>query len=321
MTGRCVFFLGKLRKVVTWKGVDGVVLTIRGAVRFIPLSRIEKRHVRLVNPIDLPLNRSRLQYWIKVLSEKPTRSWNPIKLLKKEKYLPGEVNKIEYLLTEWVDGNMGPLRNALTGKTRMDPVMAAVVFDYYHMTQAGLRVKFPTKETFTVYRGVPAKGVISLIRRDMTVPPIRSYTSRLRTADWFSTLEDVNGIRGGAVVKVQAPRRVIFHSDDVFPFHRFVGEGMGNEKEYILLTPLKAEFVRKPRVFVLDEDPNVFVDLTDVPVSEWPKLYEKILVEALVVKLHGKAYTIKKGKVKILDDESFNWLSIVRELRKRGLIS
>ncbi|MCD6434197.1 MAG: hypothetical protein J7L14_01140, partial [Candidatus Diapherotrites archaeon] len=245
----------------------------------------------------------------------------PIKLLKKEKYLSLEVNKIEYLLTEWVDGRMEPLRNALTGKVKMDPVMAAVVADYYHMTQAGLRVKFPTKETFALYRGLPAKGVVSLIRRDMTIPPIRSFTSRLRTADWFSTLEDAMGIRGGAVVKVKAPRRAIFHSDDVFPFHRFIGEEMGSEKEYILLTPLKAELVRKPRVFVLDEDPNIFVDLTDAPLSEWPKLYEKVLVEALAVKLSGKAYIVEKGKVKILDDENFNWLSIVRELRKKGLVS
>jgi len=313
-----VFFLNKLRKVITYQGKKGVILTIRGRVRFIPLDHIKRRPVFIP---DLPssLNHDRLQHWTSILFRKPSRTWDPFELLHKEGYSTLDVKWLKDLVEIWFAGSLPPLRNILIRKERVDPIGAAVISDYYHITQAGLRIKFPNKTTYRLYRGVPARGVIRLIKRDMTVPPVRSYTTRRRIARGFCELEDRSGIVRGGVIRINAPIESIFHSDDVFPLNKLAGDPF-SEKEYIVLNALPAKLVFKPAAFKRSRKPQLQVSLWNVPFSQWPEMYEKVLLMPRSVKLYGKAYMVREGKVMILNDEDFNWLSIVRDLRKKGYL-
>jgi len=313
-----VFFLNKLRKVITYHGKKGVILTIRGRVRFIPLEHIKKRPVFIPN-LPSTLNRDRLQHWMSILFRKPSRTWDPRKLLREEGYPLLNIFWLEDLLETWLVGNLQPLRNILIRSEKVNPVGAAVISDYYHITQAGLKIKFPNKATYRLYRGVPARGVIRLIKRGMTVPPARSYTTRYGIARDFCELEDRSGIVPGGVIRINAPVESIFHSDDVFPLVKLTGDSV-SEKEYIVLNALPAKLAFKPTTFKWADKPHIQVSLRNVPFSQWSEMYKKLVSMSRSVKLYGKAYMVREGKVMILNDEDFNWLSIVRDLRKKGYL-
>ncbi|MCD6143781.1 hypothetical protein [Thermococcus sp.] len=105
----------------------------------------------------------------------------------------------------------------------------------------------------------------------------------------------------------------------MFPLIKLTGD-LVSEEEYIVLNALPAKLAFKPITFKWADKPHIQVSLQNVPFSQWPDMYKKVMSMSRSVRLYSKAYTIRKGRIMILNDEDFNWLSIVRDLRKKGYL-
>ena len=249
-----IFFLGRLRKVVVFKGEEGIWFTFKGGPVFKTLKELfEVRFPHEPKPVP-----SRVEYWTRVIGRtglKKTR-WIPdyfgetrlpcipaFKLLRLRypQYVLREADRWFY---EWWNGeNINEVRMAFLGKGKrvwsMDPLLYSYLCDLQSLTQAVYRKLFP-KGKVVLYRGVSGSFAVDTLlnlarsgKSKVQLYPLSSFSESARAAQKFAEST-------GFIIRQEVPISRIKYSWRVV--------GMGEEKEVIAAVPhLTLKDVRSPR--------------------------------------------------------------------------